>query len=323
MAEQLYNFTKQVNVAQLQDELEASEIIVTAVKNIQATSTSVDIIFKATLATAEEDELNSLITAHVYIEPAAEEIGIKFDSEGKILMHQTLRPTGFGTYFTGAGDDLTDVTNYGEGTCLTVHHHIGDPLSGEIEVGFNTIENETWIYEGYLNWQGAECDCISLMVKALAPQLQFNNTGNYDLYDGKYIVPSIPGSGLIDITGDITDPYGGLIEMPKNVDGKRPPGLWAADWNTDTKKFENITFTPDGSGKYNMFPQDVILDRFVNHYTINGMGTQELDSEDSKQIGHGMRIVLRYQMYGTLFDNEADHDWACAVNFTMHRQYTI
>jgi hypothetical protein len=134
------------------------------------------------------------------------------------------------------------------------------------------------------------------------------------------VVPHPQANGNFNILGDLSDPWGGLIEMPKNIDGYRSPGYWDADWNTTTKKFENIVFNPTGEGVYNIFPIELDLERFVNHFSFNGAGTQELDSEDSKQLGHGMKIIIQYF---TNEDNTNDHKWSFAANFTLHRKKTV
>jgi hypothetical protein len=318
MALETYNYSKQVNIITLRKEIEASPIITVALNNIEATSTDTDIVFKAALSTDEQTELTDIVNAHVYTEVTDENDELKFNSSGKLLVHQSLRFPGMTTYFTGRGDNKDTIDVYGMGNDIKVHHKLGDSPSGEIEIYFNVIENETWIYEGYINWLNCKADCISLYVRNIAVSGEVVSGGNYDISQG-IVLPAPAGTGNYNILGDIAQPYGGLVEMPKNIDGIRSDGYWDADWDSENKVFTNITPVLDGSGKYNMFPIEMNLDTVVNHFTVNGSGTQRLDSEDSKQLSHGLKIVLAWH---SMEDNIEDHEWFCAANLTMHREIT-
>jgi hypothetical protein len=317
MAITAYTYSKQVNIITLREEIEASVIITIALNNIEATSSSVSIYFKDILPAAQETELIAIKDAHIYTEPKSDP-GVQYDMAGKMMVHQSIRPTGFTTYWTGAGDDPSDITDVGHGQEMNIVHKIGEPLSGETIIYFNTLGNETWIYEGYTNWQDADMDCISLEVRSNTVSGEIvANGGTYDISQG-IVLPHPTADGNFNILGDLTQHDGGLVEMPSNTDGIRPPGYWNADWNSTTQLFENITFNSDGTGLYNIFPVEVTLNRFVNHFTFVGFGTQELDSEDAAQFGHGMKLVLVHYTNPDV----ADHDWKLAINLTMHRQKT-
>ena len=59
------------------------------------------------------------------------------------------------------------------------------------------------------------------------------------------------------------------------------------------------------------------LERFVNRYPITGGGTQELDTEDTDELGHGMRIRMSWTTNGE------DHDWQLGGVLTLHRERTV
>ena len=75
------------------------------------------------------------------------------DSEGKLFVHQTSKVIGTMTYWTGRGDKIDDVTDAGNGGEFTLYNHPGAPESQSIYLDFNTINNKSYIHEGYLIWK--------------------------------------------------------------------------------------------------------------------------------------------------------------------------
>jgi hypothetical protein len=74
MAVTKYNHVKLVNPITLEDEIRQNLVILKGINNIISTPTEVDIYFKEALSTAEETELTSLVTAHVYTDPNEGEV---------------------------------------------------------------------------------------------------------------------------------------------------------------------------------------------------------------------------------------------------------
>jgi hypothetical protein len=241
------------------------------------------------------------------------------DRSGKPRVQQTSRKLGTGTYWTGQGDDPSDVTSKGGGTRLNVYHKIGDTSPLNIYADFNIIENETWIHEGYVTWKNCEFDTISFEMVPVVTQIEASTNTYYNLYGGYLIVPAA-GDGTIDIVSDITDPFGGLVQVVPNDLGEIAPGYWNADWNSSTKLFENITAAPSANGDFNMFSIEITFARFVNRIPLLGDGFMMMQSSDSDQIAHGMRFKLIAETY----DDKGidDHDWQAACILTLHRENT-
>lgn len=237
------------------------------------------------------------------------------DSSGKLLVHETSRVLDTITYFTGTGDDPNDVTDVGGGAEFIFSHSLGDPTIQHLYLDFNIIQNKTYLHEGYMIWENADFDTITFEMVPRVTTVQAASNTNYDLYGGYLIVPASDGTGSIEITSDITSPIGGLVYMPDSDTGSPPTAYWNADWNSVTKKFENIT-PAAGNGRYNMFAAEIVFARFVNKIPVVGNGFKRLQSADSDQLGHGMRLKSTIITYGE------DHTWKIACILTMHREKT-
>jgi len=243
------------------------------------------------------------------------------DSSGKQRVHQTSRQLGMKTYFTGAGDDPADPTDVGGGTKIYLDHDIGDSTHSELYIDFNCIENETWIHEGYIVWESAMFDILSLEVVPRVPTWQYGSGTAYAIYNNYLIIPSDGTNGTIDITSDLTSSIGGLIYMPDNDLGESPTAFWNAEWNTTTKTFENITPAPYGNGRYNIFAYEIILDKFINKIPLLGSGFERLQTSDVDQFGHGMRLKVNAETH--IDDNHEDHHWHLSSCITLHRERTV
>jgi len=241
------------------------------------------------------------------------------DLSGKERVQQTSRPLGLKTYFTGCGDNPNNITEYGEGEDFFINHQIGDSTSQELYLDLNIVENETWIHEGYIIWKDALFDCVSLKIVPRVTGTTIGSNTNFNCYtDGNiHIIIPAAGDGTCEITTDIYDPNGGLVYMPDSDLGITPVAFWNADWNSTTKKYENITAAPYGNGRYNMFYEEDILSRFVNKVPLLGNGFQRLQSSDSERLGQGMRCKTIAHTHNT------DHDWSVACALTLHRYKTI
>jgi len=242
-------------------------------------------------------------------------------ASGKTRVHQTSRQLGMKTYFTGSGDDPSDVTDVGSGHDFHFDHIIGDSTNDSIYLDFNCIENETWLHEGYIIWKYAEFDEISMIAVPRVVEWQSGSGTDYNLYGGYLVIPSDGTNGTVEITGDLTESIGGLVYMPDDDAGNAPVAFWNADWNTTTKEFENIIPAPYGNGRYNIFAYEVTLSNFVNRIPLLGDGFKRLQASDVDQLGHGMRLKAIIKTY--ISDHHDDHHWHVACVLTFHREHCV
>jgi hypothetical protein len=239
------------------------------------------------------------------------------DRSGKLRVHQTSRKFGTIIQWTGEGDDPDNPSVLGGGEKFSFDYKAGssEPLVKYID--FNCVETETWLHEGYLTWKNAHMDRIDLMVVTRSTGIDMVGTGgNYDLYGGYLIVPAVPGEGSLNITSDITTHSGGLIYMPLGDLGEPPTAFWDADWNSSTQRYENITPAPTGNGSYNMFPAEIKIAHFVRGVPLLGDGFIALNSSDTDELGHGMRLKMSLDVNQETAD---DHDVAVACIMCLHR----
>ena len=68
-----------------------------------------------------------------------------------------------------------------------------------------------------------------------------------------------------------------------------------------------------------MFGVEVELARFVHSIPLLDSGFIALNSSDTDQLGHGMRI----RMTADTNTDVADHAWAIACTMCMHRARTV
>ena len=202
-----------------------------------------------------------------------------------------------------------------------VDHKIGQPMSGNFYIDFNCVNNETWIHEVILNWYDCNFDWISASMVTRATGITSGSNTNHTLHSSGLIVPAA-GNGDIELTTDITQANGGLVFMPEYSDARiftddpRPIAFWNAEWDNTNKVYTNITPAPYGDGWYNMFPAEVTVKKLVNKLAFISNGFNILNSSDTDQIGHGMRLKISYQTYGD------DHNWKFNGCLVMHRDKT-
>jgi hypothetical protein len=217
------------------------------------------------------------------------------DRSGKLRVHQTSRKLGLRIAWTGVGDDASDVTRIFSGEPLTFEFTAVSGVQGEIMskyIDFNIVENETWLHEGYLTWKNCHFEKLTLRMVPRVTSVTASSGTNYNLYGGYLVIPAYPGTGTIDIISDITDPIGGLVYMPNDDLGNSPVAYWNADWNSTTKKYENISAAPDGDGRYNMFGVEVPFVEFISEIPLLESGFIALNSSDTDQMGQGMRLKM-------------------------------
>jgi len=232
----------------------------------------------------------------------------------KIHVHQTSRLPGTTTFFTCASDLQTDPTVVGgevpENQKLKGHHEIGQDIVQHAYLDLNSITNDTYLHEGYLQWKDALNDEITV---SFVPKLSSVSAGAgtlYNMYQGYMVVPAA-GDGTI-VVDDMV-----LVEMPLNEFGNRGAAFWNADFNTTTKLFENVTAAPTGNGVYNMFTVEVNFILFANKVPLLGSGFMNLQTSDSSRLGHNIRIKV------TAYTLGSDHDWWWNAFATLHRIFTV
>lgn len=235
------------------------------------------------------------------------------DRSGKLRVHQTSRKFGTIICWSGTGDNPADVHHVWGGESTSIVHKIGDtePLVKYIDL--NCVNNETWLHEGYLTWNNCQLDTLSFeMVPRVTATLPGAGT-NYRKY-GPLIIPAA-GNGDTELQVDIHDPQNGLVFVPDNDLGERPTAFWDADYNPATKLYENIAPNAYGQGRYNMFHVELPFARFVNEIPLLANGFIALNSSDTDQLGHGMRLKI----IGDTNNNVDDHEWEVAFILCMHR----
>ena len=241
------------------------------------------------------------------------------DSSGKLRVHQTSRKLGTVMYWTGVGDDTSQPLSVGGGSKTILQHNVGDAVPEVTYIDINSVENVTYLHEGYITWKDTYFDTISLEIVPTVTSTITSSGTNYNLYNGYLIVPAA-GDGYIDIASDITINNGGLVYMPDDDLGNPPTAFWNAEWDINSKSYINITPAPYGNGRYNMFSIEVTLAKFINKIPLLGSGFIPLNSSDTDRLGSGMRIKITGNTEKELVE---DHSWSMASILCMHRERTI
>jgi hypothetical protein len=322
------------SLSKIDREIRASSIV-TALDYLNGNNIGVDVFFKAELGSNDITILNGLVSVHDGEDDYVDHVDVKIvdssiqqavriesewrDRSGKLRVHQTSRKLGLRTGWTGRGDDTTDVTKVGGGETLMFHHSIGDaePLIKYID--FNIIMNETWAHEGYFTWKDCNMNTLSLQMVPRTVTVSGVTGGNKAVYGGYLVVPTAPGQGNIEVVNDLTKPDGGLVYIPNSDLDVPSTAYWDADFNTSTKKFENIRPNYSGTGRFNIFSYEVIFAQFVRQIPLLGSGFIALDSSDTDQLGHGMRFKMIAETNGSV----DDHEWSVACILCMHRQRSV
>lgn len=241
------------------------------------------------------------------------------DRSGKLRVHQTSRKFGTIICWTGEGDDPSNPTAIGGGEPISFQYTAGHPDPLEKYIDFNMVENETWLHEGYVTWKNGDLDTLDLQMVTRATSWQPGTGTNYNLYGGYLIVPAVPGTGSVELTGDITESTGGLVYMPAGDLGEKSTAFWNADWDTETKKFTNIAPALAGDGDYNLFADEIVIAHFLRKMPLLDSGFIALNSSDTDEIGHGMRLKVIADTNTT----NSDHNWSVACTMCLHRAKTV
>jgi hypothetical protein len=239
-------------------------------------------------------------------------------NDGKAFVQNTPRKRGLTTYFTGSSDNQASSLFVGgnviESAKLKGHHVVSGPVQSVGYVDFNCMMNETYLHEGYLQWSGALNDELTVeIVPKVTPFTTGSGTNFQTAGNQVLIVPAIGTGDLV-----IADGSWNLVQVTADEFGN-PKGLgfWNADYDTSTGLFHNLTPAPFGNGAFNMFKVEYPLDRFINKVPVLGNGSQLLETADSVQLGHGMRVKVTANTIG------ADHEWWWNASLVMFRKKTV
>ena len=342
MAEYIYNFTidqfpnNKYDLSKLDKEIRDSSITV-SLSHLNGSESDVDAIFRNPLIYKDLTTLSGVVEAHdgeddyLDYDPVkimAADAGVSldthltdvpYDRSGKLRVHQTSRKLGTRIMWMGVGDDPTDITKAGGGESISFAYTVGqtEPLVKYID--FNIATNETWLHEGYLTWNNAQLDTLTLEMVPRTVTVSGSTNTFYNLYGGYLVVPAA-GDGYTELLSDITQPNGGLVYMPDNDLGESPQAFWNADFNESTGLYENITAAPYGNGRYNMFAAEVVFARFINTIPLLANGFIALNSSDTDQMGQGMRLKM---IADTNTETADDHDWSVACIMCLHRDRSV
>ena len=305
-----YQYEKNVFPSKLADEIRYSSITV-ALNYIETTGIVLKIVMKAALSVEEEVLLDSIVAAHDPTPPVIPS-DIR-DLSNKQIIHETSKPFGLQTFFTSQGDNTSNPMDVGNGADMKIFHEIGDATVHAHYVDLNIAENLTELHEGYIMWQDATFDQVSLEAVTAVTNYTPDSSTNFNLYGGYLIIPAA-GDGNIAVAPEDMK----LVEMPLIEHTRiRPAAFWDASYNTSTHAYTDIIAKPSGDGTFNMFGTEVNLCKFVNKVMLSGSGFLMLQTADSKQLGQGMRLRL------SSFTNNGDHDWKASCILTFHRERSV
>jgi len=328
----------EVDITKFDNEIRGSSIT-TSLAFLATGGIECDCWFRDTLQPKDITTLSGLVSLHdgisddiddvqyVVIKSSEQNLNVDItdelrDRSGKLRIHQTSRKIGTIVCWTGEGDDPSNSSVVGNGESFSFNYFVGqnDPLIKYID--FNMVENETWLHEGYVTWQNCYLDTLDLLLVTRATSIVPAAGANYTLYGGYLIVPTPEGYGNYDVTSDITLHDGGLVYMPDNDQGEYPNAFFNAEWDPTTKRYINITSAPAGDGRYNLFAGEITLAHFLRKMHLLDSGFIALNSSDTDQLGHGMRLKMVADT-NTTVSGIGDHNWSIACTMCLHRAKTV
>ena len=236
----------------------------------------------------------------------------RFDE--KTLVQESCRPIDTFPSFCGEGDDPENIRAVNGGERMINSHNIGDDMTKSIYVNFNVKQNRTFFHEGYIMWKNADMDQVILDAVPVVTNYSVGSNTYFNIDPATGLI--IPAAGDGNIVVEPEDMR--LMEISMNIDHpdmKVMPGFWDADYDADTNTFFNITPNANGTGDYNMFSTEIILERVAN-INLLGDGFMAMQSADIAEFMHNMRFKL------TFITEPPDHEWKMSCIITMHRRYT-
>jgi len=342
MSDYGYNYTidqflnNKYDLSKLDREIRSSSITV-AINYLTGTEEDVDIYFKNYLPAEEVTTLSGIVAVHDGIDDSIDYQPVKImavdegthmntsiydvpvDRSGKLRVHQTSRKLGLRIMWTGVGDDPSDITKAGGGEYIYFIHTASGIDTKMKYIDFNIVENETWIHEGYITWNNCNMDTLTLQMVPRTVTVSGVTGGDKTVYGDYIVVPTPPGQGDYEVVNDLTEPNGGLVYMPNNDLDEPPTAYWDADYNSETKKYENIRPNYTAQGRYNIFSYEVIFAEFIKQIPLLATGFVPLNSSDTDQVGHGMRLKL----ITSTCTEVAPHDWSVACIICLHRDRSV
>lgn len=340
MADFVYNYTidqfpnNKFDLSKLDRDIRGSSIAV-SLNYLSGSEMDMDAFFRAELDGKDWATLSGIVATHDGVDDYMDYTPVKLvatdieqpvmlaeefrDRSGKLRVQQTSRKLGTRIMWTGIGDDQTDVSKVGGGETLTFSHNIGDTEPMIKYIDFNVAENETWLHEGYMTWENAKLDTLTLQMVPRTVTVSGVTGGDKTVYGGYLVVPTAPGSGNYEVVNDLTQPTGGLVYMPNNDLNEPPTAYWDADYNESTHEYENIRPNYTAQGRYNIFSYEVVFAEFMRLIPFLGSGFIALNSSDTDQLGQGMRL----KMIADTNNNVADHDWSVACTICLHRDHSV
>lgn len=318
MATYKYSYTidqflnDQYDLSKLDTEIRDSSITV-ALSHFIGAEASIDIFFKASLDSTQWATLSGVVAAHdgeddgVNYDPvkivdsdSSTRVNVDlpdmpYDRSGKLRVHQTSRPLGLVTQWTGVGDDPTDVTAVGGGTPFSLEHSIGDDNPAVTYIDLNCIENETWLHEGYVAWSDAEMDRV---------------TADIVTRSTKYGVPGISspvfyGEGLDDCS--VSGTYSGQTskEYKIQIDSEGTPDTFKWSNDAGTSWTEGISIT--GSTQTLSSGVQITFGATTGHTLNDYWCVNAIISNPTTYKLYGGYLIVPYSFpYGTPIDVVSD-----------------
>ena len=238
------------------------------------------------------------------------------------IVHATPRKIGTYTYYTGCGDDPSNLNNIGGdivwSRMLTFFSAAENNEPVKKEVVFNSINNETYIFQGIVEYINAENDFFSMRIVAQKSEFVSGQAGtSYELDPESGIFLPAQGLGTYSIDNPI------LIEMPLNEHGTRHPGFWDAGYDTSSGVFYNITPNMLGEGRFNIFSTEVDVHQFGYAVPVLVNGMKALTSHDNSQIGHNMKLIFEAHTNIIASEGGGPHEWMSNITLILYRKKTV
>lgn len=219
------------------------------------------------------------------------------DPSGKERVHQTSRPLGLKTFFTGAGDDITDITDIGNGTLYTTKHFIGDDLTTLIYLDLNIVENETWLHEGYIVWKNCDLDIVTLELVNQVTEIAFPGISTAVFSNSSTGLNDCISSGTY--TGVISKKYKVEIDNTGTIDTFK-----FSNDNGNTWESENIQIT----GNDQELENGVIINfnSITGHTLDDSWNFLAVITNPNYKLYNNYLIVSNTFPYGDLIDIMSD-----------------
>ena len=142
-----------VDCTRLTSEIRSSAIT----KSLDYVTTSgdeLDIYFKDVLSTNEQTLLSSVLSLHT----GETSTDTSFMADGRSRVYSSVRPWGNRISYNGYGDDISGALKIGNGSKLKIVHTSGGNSTETLYADFNTIANQTYIFQFLATFDGCFFD---------------------------------------------------------------------------------------------------------------------------------------------------------------------